>query len=142
MLAVWQSNAKAHWRALLAKETRARQYLDTAGVMMIALDVGGDVVLVNRKGCEILGYEEGEILGKNWFAHFVPDRIRDQVRQAFKSVFAGQPGAGEYVENVVLCRSAAERLIAWHSVLLHDPSGATVHVLCSGEGNRSRSGKQ
>ena len=49
--------------------------LDSASVMMIALDPNGRVSLINKKGCEILGYKESEVLGKKLFSSFVPERI-------------------------------------------------------------------
>ncbi|GAI74382.1 unnamed protein product, partial [marine sediment metagenome] len=53
---------------------KAQKYLDVAGVMLVAIDVEGRVGLVNKKGCEILGYEEEEIIGKKWFDNFLPER--------------------------------------------------------------------
>ena len=34
---------------------------------MVALDAEGHIVMLNRAGCELLGYAEDEILGRNWF---------------------------------------------------------------------------
>ncbi len=56
------------------EKERAERYLDVAGVILRVLDPAGTVTLINRKGSEILGYGEEEIIGKNWFDHFVPDR--------------------------------------------------------------------
>ncbi|MCK5180782.1 MAG: PAS domain-containing protein, partial [Candidatus Omnitrophica bacterium] len=57
----------------------AEKYLDIVKVMIVGLNFKKEVVLVNKKGCEVLGYEEGEILGKNWFDHFIPGRLREEV---------------------------------------------------------------
>ena len=53
----------------LLKEERnkAQKYLDVAGVMIVALDFGGRITLINKKGLEILGYEEQEVIDQNWF---------------------------------------------------------------------------
>ena len=50
--------------ALQEEKNRAQKYLSIAGVMFLALDADQKVVLINRKGCEILGYKEEEIIGK------------------------------------------------------------------------------
>ena len=39
------------------EKEKAQQYLNIAGVMFVALDRNGIVTLVNRKACEILGYD-------------------------------------------------------------------------------------
>ncbi|MDD4794791.1 MAG: PAS domain-containing protein, partial [Dehalococcoidales bacterium] len=41
----------------------AQTYLDIAGTMIVALDSTGKVVLINRKGSEILGWGKSSILG-------------------------------------------------------------------------------
>ena len=43
-------------------KTLAQQYLDVAGVMVLGLDDQGIVILINKKGCEILGWPEAEII--------------------------------------------------------------------------------
>ena len=91
--------------ALRASEERARRYLDLAGIMFVAIDASQRVVLINRRGCEILGYPEEEILGKNWFENFLPERMREQVPSVFASVLAGEAEAPDYFENPVLTRS-------------------------------------
>ncbi|MHA2273788.1 MAG: PAS domain S-box protein, partial [Candidatus Hodarchaeales archaeon] len=53
--------------ALRRERDRMQQYLDTVGVLLDVLDTQGNIVLINKKGCEVLGYDnEAELLGKNW----------------------------------------------------------------------------
>ena len=40
-----------------------RRYLDLTGVIIVALNSKGDINLLNKKGYETLGYEEGELIG-------------------------------------------------------------------------------
>jgi PAS domain S-box-containing protein len=119
---------------LLRKERdKAQQYLDIAAVMMIAIDSEQRVGLINDKGCEILGYAEEEILGKNWFDHFLPERVRAEVRAVFEKFVSGQTNAAEYFENPILTKDGRERLIAWHNTTLKDGQGGFVATLSSGE---------
>jgi len=108
----------------------ARQYLDIAGTMLLALDRNGTVTLVNRKGCEILGRPESDILGKNWFDHFLPTRAREEIRSMFPKFLA--EGCPERWENAVLTKGG-ERIIAWHNATLRDASGKATGTLSSGE---------
>ena len=41
-------------RALRESEERAQHYLDSATVMLVALDIDGKIVLVNRYACSVL----------------------------------------------------------------------------------------
>ena len=113
------------------EKERAEQYLDVAGVILRVLDQSGAVTLINRKGSEILGYGEEEIVGKNWFEHFVPERLRKEVREVFARLLAGQDV--EYYENPITTRSGEERTIAWHNTLIKDEHGRIIAALSSGE---------
>ncbi len=120
-------------QALRQERDRAQKYLDIAGVMILASDAAGDVVLMNQKGCEVLGYAHEEIIGKNWFDCFLPEDVRDQVRGISDRVMSGDVELVEYSENAVMTKSGEERMIAWHNTALEDDEGRVVGVLCSGE---------
>jgi PAS domain S-box-containing protein len=120
-------------RALRKEQDRAQKYLDVAAVAMVVIDSDEKVGLVNRRGGEILGYPEAEILGKNWFDNFVPGRIREKVRSVFRELMAGLVEGTEYFENPVLTRNGEERTIAWHNTILKDKKGGVVGTLSSGE---------
>lgn len=128
-----QTEERAQQKLLEAEKERAQQYLDIAGVIMIVLDNEGNVALVNRKGCEILGYRDEEIVGMDWFKHFVPERVRDQLKRIFSKNMAGQLDMKEYHENHILTRNGGERIIAWHNTILRDQGGSIIGVLSSGE---------
>lgn len=112
---------------------RMRKCLDLVEVMFIALDASGRVSLVNQKGCQILGYDEREILGMDWFANFVPEAMRRNVWEIFDKLLRGQIRIAEYAETPVLVRGHTQRLIAWHNTVLTDGTGAIVGTLSSGE---------
>jgi len=131
---------RKHAERLLRKEKdRAQQYLDVAGVMLVAIDAEQRVGLINKKGCEILGYSEEEIIAKNWFDNFLPKRIKEEVKGVFNKLLCGEADAPEYYENPVLTRDGAERLIAWHNTALRDDKGKVIATLGSGEDITERS---
>jgi len=112
---------------------KAQQYLDIAGVMFVVIDAEHRVTLINRKGCECLGYNETEIIGQNWFDHFIPEYDREGSRRVFLQLISGETALNEYYENSVLTRSGSERLIAWHNAALKDEKGNITGTLSSGE---------
>jgi len=118
---------------LLHERDMAQKYLDVAGVMMMIIGEDRKVKLINQKGCEILGYGEDEIIGKDWFDNFLPEHIRDKVKIVEEKLRAGETRDIEYFENPVLTKDGEERIIAWHNSLLRDEDGRPTAVLCSGE---------
>lgn len=112
---------------------KAQKYLDIAGVIFLALNVKGEVILINKKGCEILGYEEKEILGKNWFVNFVPPVAVEGKKQDFNMLAMGQSEFAKYYEDVVLTRDGSEKIIAWYNTVIRDDDGNIIGTLSSGE---------
>ncbi|MGA1790025.1 MAG: PAS domain S-box protein [bacterium] len=112
---------------------KAQKFLDIAGVMIIMIGADNKIHLINKKGCQILGYEEKDIVGKNWFKSFIPKRLCNQVKTTFEKIMNGETECIEHFENPILTKSGEERIISWHNSLLHDQQGTVVGVLCSGE---------
>ena len=115
------------------EKERAAQYLDIAGVIFVVLDRTGMVTLINRKGSEILGYSEEEIVGKNWFDRFVPERLRPELKSTFSRLLDGNLEPVAYYENPIVRNDGTERLIAWHNTLIKDAQGRVTATLSSGE---------
>ena len=120
-------------KRLYQEKEMAQNYLDIAGVIIVLIDKAGKVVLINKKGAEILGYSQREIVGKNWFSNFLPKVIRDGVKDIFSKVISGKEKFAEYYENPVLTKKGEERLISWHNTALRNDQGKIVASLSSGE---------
>ncbi len=120
-------------RALQEQRDRAQQYLDIAGVIILALSVDGEVLLINQRGSEILGYAQQDIVGKNWFEVFVPPRSRAQTMGVFEQIMNGDIDVARTHENPVVTHTGEQRIIAWHNALLRDAQGIITGTLSSGE---------
>ncbi|MBW2107251.1 MAG: PAS domain S-box protein [Deltaproteobacteria bacterium] len=120
-------------QSVKALRKRQGEYLDIAGVMFVALDKEQNVVMINKKGCAILGYEEHEIVGKNWFENFVQPESVGELRRVFEQVISGSIEEVEYHENPVLTKDGEERIIAWHNSVITDALGDIVGTLSSGQ---------
>lgn len=126
-------NTKKSEESLREERDRVQNYLDVARSMLVVIDADQRVSLINKKGCEILGCREREIVGKNWFDTFIPERIRGSVKDAFEKLIAGEIQPVEYFENPVVDRSGGERMIAWHNAVLEDVQGTIIATVSSGE---------
>ena len=119
--------------ALQRERDKIQEYLDVAGVMLIVIDNGQKLRLINRKGYDILKCREPDALGRDWCETFVPDHSRDGVRQVISGLLQGQVERYEYYENPVVSTDGKERLIAWHNAVLRDGEGRIEAVLSSGQ---------
>jgi len=118
---------------LREERDRAQRYLDIAATMITVLGADGTVQLANKRACEVLGYAESELRGKDWFEVVVPESDREPTRGVFKQLMAGEIESSEEYENRVVSKTGEERLISWHNTVLRDEHSRTVGMLSSGE---------
>ncbi|WP_200330280.1 chemotaxis protein CheB [Thiocystis violacea] len=124
-------------RSLEASEARMQRYLSTTQTLMVALDRDGRITMINRAGCDLLGYSEAELLGQNWFEICLPPALVETgVLPLYRQLMAGESVAAEHYEShesPVVCRDGSERLIAWHTGVLTDDQGRITGTIASGE---------
>lgn len=111
----------------------AERYLAVAEIMLVAFDTEANILLVNRKGCEILGYEPWELRGKNWFKVCVPQDEYKPVWDLYQALITGDASYGKTYENHLVCKDGSTRLIAWHNSVVRNEHGEIIGTLSSGE---------
>jgi PAS domain S-box-containing protein len=111
---------------------KSQRFLDMVGTIIVGLDPEGCVTLINRKGCELLGYAEKDLMGRCWFSSCLPEDS-ETVHKVFLRIMGGELQALDYYENEVLTRTGDRRMVAWHNNYLRDAEGVIVGTLSSGE---------
>jgi two-component system sensor kinase FixL len=112
---------------------RSERYLQISRAMIIGLDRNGVVKLINRCGCEILGYSEKDILGRNWFETVVPDHSRDEVYKNFHKIIAGEIEPLRRYESCILTKNGVTRYIDWNNDIETNRKGMIIGTLSSGQ---------
>ncbi|MHA1927345.1 MAG: PAS domain S-box protein [Candidatus Thorarchaeota archaeon] len=112
---------------------KAQTYLEISRVMFVALDAKGRINFVNSHTCAVMGYEEEELIGKDWFALAFPKTIQPSVRSVFNDLMSGRINQLHYYENQIITKLGEERHIAWYNTYLTDETGNINGVLTSGE---------
>jgi PAS domain S-box-containing protein len=112
---------------------KAQQYLNIAGVIIVALDQQGNVTLLNQRGCELLEFELDDILQQNWFDKVIPAENQNKLKRLFRQFITGQIILPDYFENEIVTKTGKQRLIAWHNRVIKDKTGLILGTLSSGE---------
>lgn len=115
------------------EQEKAKLYLETAGVIIVALDKKGNINLLNKKGCEVLEYEQNELIGKNWFNNCIPINYRDKIKKIFEDIIENKNVNIEFYESPIISKSGKEKIIAWHNTILYDNNNDVLGTLSSGE---------
>jgi diguanylate cyclase (GGDEF)-like protein/PAS domain S-box-containing protein len=118
---------------LREERDRAQRYLEVASTLVVVLDAQGRVELINNQGCRLLGFEERDLLGRDWLEAVVPSEDRLDARLAFLRLVSGVEPPGETLETFVRTKSGEQRKIAWRNAVLRDAEGEITAVLRSGE---------
>ncbi|MEZ5458228.1 MAG: PAS domain S-box protein [Steroidobacteraceae bacterium] len=119
--------------AIRRERDRANTYLEVAQVILLALSTDGRVQLINRKGCEVLGRREIDLLGRDWIDSVVAPDARERVRDSLRRLARPDGEPEVYCEYEVRGPGDAPRLVAWRCVALRDNDGGLTGFLSSGE---------
>lgn len=109
------SEGKKNERILLEYKEYITNLIDTANIMIINLDVNGNIILFNKKAEEITGYKSKEITGKNYFEIIVPKKKYPRVYEAFLSFLSKGGVAPKSMDSVILTKNGKEKLISWRN---------------------------
>jgi diguanylate cyclase (GGDEF)-like protein/PAS domain S-box-containing protein len=120
-------------RTLREERDRAQRYLEVASTLVVVLDQRGHVELINRQGCELLGFEEDDLRGRDWFDAVVPAADRLDARRAFARLVSGVEPPRDSLETFVRTKDGDDRKIAWRNSALRNEEDEIIAVLRSGE---------
>ncbi len=106
-----------------------KEALDKTGSMVVKIDANGNVVYFNQYACNVTGYKEDEVIGKNWFKHFIPVQEEDRVNQIFKDVFNRNSEAWKSTNSIV-CKDKSVKTVEWdNNIIYEDGSSELVFAI-------------
>ncbi|HKJ79693.1 MAG TPA: PAS domain S-box protein, partial [Prolixibacteraceae bacterium] len=123
----------ANQQELIKSKETAESYLNVAAEIIISLDVNGSITLLNESGHQLLGYNNGELIGKNWFNTCLPKNNSSAIKDIFKQAVAGKMERAENYESEIITKSGKVLTVLWHNSILRHKNGSIVGILSSGE---------
>ncbi len=124
---------KKQEEAIRREKGVAQLYLEVAPVIFIAVNKEGIVTLINSAGCKILGYNESELIGKNWMQYLVPPDARERSEKIIAEVYSNQDDTMKEYENHIFTKNGERRIILWKITALKNEQGEVIATLRSGE---------
>jgi PAS domain S-box-containing protein len=126
-LTIHDLTAEARIRAQLEEE---RLYnaavLGSSPSVILVTKPDGTIVSCNRAGCDIVGYDEAEMIGRKYYELVAPPELREELKSAFRN--RAHPAA-EGAETVILTRSGERRLLAYRQAdFISKSSGEELEV--------------
>lgn len=109
----------------------SEKIIETANVLIVGLDLKGNITLFNKKCEEVTGYNRKEILNTNWFELFLPERFKKESLAIFNNLIEGS--ISSHYENTIIAKDGTERMISWNNTVLKDEFGNIVTIVSIGE---------
>ncbi len=105
--------------------------LNTAGALVMVIDVEGCILRFNRACQETTGHTFKEVKGHPFWDLFLPPEDVGPMQNLFRALREGEPIPDTY-ENYWLTKDRRRRLIAWTNTVLTDRSGRIEYVISTG----------
>jgi PAS domain S-box-containing protein len=100
-------------------------------MIVVELDRNGNVEYINPFFEKISQFTPEEVVGQNWFSHFIPSDLYSSIESVFQEVL--KDNTHEYYVNPIVTKLGEKRIIAWRTCVLKDNTGEAIGVISIGE---------
>jgi PAS domain S-box-containing protein len=112
-------------------ERRWRSLLDNVQLVVVGLNLQGEVEYINPFFLELTGYKAAEVMGHGWFELFLPKSQQKMVLKAFEEHIEQE--FHPYFQNAIVTKAGEERTISWNNTQLRNPQGEVIGTMSIGE---------
>jgi two-component system, cell cycle sensor histidine kinase and response regulator CckA len=117
--------------ALKESEQRFRAVLEGVDLVAIMLDRQGRLTFCNDHLTGMTGYSRDEIIGVDWFKHFIQPEDRSDLLEIFLQSTGGEDPVLAS-ENDIVTASGERRRISWSNTIMRDELGNVTGIACLG----------
>jgi PAS domain S-box-containing protein len=111
---------------------QAKLYLEMAGAVICLLDENANILLINKTGYEILGYDEGNLIGKNWMSFCYNAETINACNVRFGSLMNGTEQTCSDYTFSLSNNKGEERKLLINSIVTKNPVNGKRAILFSG----------
>jgi diguanylate cyclase (GGDEF)-like protein/PAS domain S-box-containing protein len=86
--------------------------LQASPLYMVAINGDGTLRKMNQNLLNVLGYNEAEVIGKDYITTFIPEKQREDLRSVFSNLIEKKKSTRN--ENAVLTKNGDEIMVEWH----------------------------
>ncbi|HPE55005.1 MAG TPA: PAS domain S-box protein [Bacteroidales bacterium] len=120
-------------RVLMESEARFRNLLENIKLMTVSIATDGSIIFCNEYFTSVTGYQQNEIIGKNWFEIFVPQEDQNRIKFNFyDQLFEGKMTTNHF-ENQILTKNKQRRWVKWNQTVFKDNDHHSTLITSIGE---------
>ena len=113
-------------------EQRFREILEKIQLKVVGVDRSAKVTFCNDAILELVGRERDDLLGRDWIETLVAPECRDECRETFARLLAGERVPSRH-ESWVTTRDGERRLLAWNDAPVQGPAGPVTGITLLGD---------
>lgn len=130
---VYAIERKNFEKKLLVSSEKTLKYLNIVAEIVMTIDFEGHIMQINNTGCKLLGHNENEVIGKNWFKEFMHEDDKSDFIAYTKEIFESSENQIFFNESTIVTAKGNNRIISWRNKLIVDKAKGFRGVLCSGQ---------
>ncbi len=119
--------------ALEGEQTLSKVFFNVDNSIIVVVDPANQIMQVNQRATELLGYKEEDVLGRDWINYLVPDKARASLRKQFMSFVDDRTKQFARFNSLILTKGKTQKLIEWQAAPLADERGQTYGTIISGQ---------
>jgi PAS domain S-box-containing protein len=117
---------------LRESERRFRETLTNLNLIALQLDTQGNITFANDYLLKITGWDRSEIINKNWMDSFIPEEIRENIRELHKQNCREKNVQTDYI-NEICVKDGSRLLISWNNSRLLTEDGEVMGITSIGQ---------
>jgi PAS domain S-box-containing protein len=118
---------------LIESQRRLSTVFDTIALIAVMLDRTGNIIFCNDYLLRLTGWKSEDVLGKSWFAIFLPDDVGLSTRYEVFDKMIETGDFPKHYENDIVTKAGERRLVRWNNSVFYDLDGRVETVTSIGE---------
>lgn len=108
-----------------------KELIDIANLVYLSLDTDFNIEMINQKGCDLFGFTEDEIIGKNWFDTFFQKKTAKELKQKYRKLINVKEKQETLRVDQIYTKSRELKTISWKCRTIQNENGDVIGLYSS-----------
>jgi PAS domain S-box-containing protein len=113
--------------------TLIQQCFDMVSVFVVAIDLNSNIILINKKGYEILGSKKRKLVGQNFVGHFIAKGEQTKVQAFLNAVLESKSKQTKKIKYHLQTANDEIKIIEARNIPICDKENSVLGILITGD---------
>lgn len=125
--------SKKMYKKIESERDTAKGYINSIPSMLLSLNLNGEIAFINKKGLELIEYNESECIGKNVFQLLISEKDREKMEKVFNDIIKREVVTPAATNVNMITKNGREITFDVKYNCIRDKKGNLTDVLFVGE---------